>query len=78
MTSAERVAVVERCQYVHKAIPNAPCIKGHLNDEFIDKHNIHIVVCGKEYDRPDDEWWVCRGCGAVAVISYRSFIAFKF
>ena len=58
MSTAERCAVVERCKYVYKVIPNAPCVKGALDLAFIRKHNIHIVCCGQEYqDNPNDEWY---------------------
>lgn len=57
MTTEEREAVVSACKYVFKVISHAPCKKGSLSEEFIHKHNIHIVVCSEEYDSPDDEWY---------------------
>ena len=50
MTADERARAVSNCKFVSKVIRNPPCRKGLLNKEFIIKHNIHIVVCGEEYD----------------------------
>jgi glycerol-3-phosphate cytidylyltransferase-like family protein len=47
MTHEERCELVAACKYVYKVIPNAPCVPGGLNEEFLMKHNIHIVGCGE-------------------------------
>lgn len=57
MSMEERIAIVSSCKFVSKVIPRAPCTKGALTEEFMRKHNIHIVCAGKEYDREDDEWY---------------------
>ena len=57
MTHEERCELVSSCKYVYKVIPNAPCQKGALDEEFIRLHNIHIVGLGEEYEKPDDEWY---------------------
>ena len=57
MNEKERAEVVARCKYVYKVIEHAPCTKGALNEEFILKHNIHVVVCGEEYMVEGDEWY---------------------
>ena len=57
MTTAERIHAVETCKYVDKVIPNAPCTRGGLTEEFIRKHNIHIVCAGEEYDKEGDLWY---------------------
>lgn len=45
MTLAERVAVVEACRYVDAVIPNAP---EHVTTEFLDDHDIAVVVHGDD------------------------------
>ncbi|MFI8951355.1 adenylyltransferase/cytidyltransferase family protein [Streptomyces sp. NPDC053750] len=45
MTLAERVAVVEACRYVDAVIPNAP---EHVTTEFLDEHDIAVVVHGDD------------------------------
>ena len=65
MTADERARAVENCKFVSKVIRNPPCTKGALTEEFIRKHNIHIVVAGFEYDdspenvakRGEDLWY---------------------
>mmetsp|Transcript_17469 Transcript_17469/g.28234 ORF Transcript_17469/g.28234 Transcript_17469/m.28234 type:complete len:498 (-) Transcript_17469:1105-2598(-) len=57
MTANERYEVVGACKYVYKVIENAPCTKGGLNEEFIQKHRIHVVAHGMEYEKEDDEWY---------------------
>jgi len=57
MSAAEREAEVSNCKCVSKVIRNAPCFG--LTEEFIRKHQIHVVAFGQEYlDRypnPDDD-----------------------
>jgi len=57
MSAAERCAEVEGCKSVTKVIPNAPCFG--LTQEFLDKHQIHVVAFGEEYlekyPNPDDD-----------------------
>jgi len=60
MSHAERCAEVEACKSVTKVIPNAPCFG--LTQEFIDKHRIHVVCVGVEYqerwpDPKDDKYY---------------------
>jgi len=69
MTAKEREAVVQSCKYVYNIIPDAPCEKGLLNEEFIRKHRIHIVAHGEEYNNPDDEWYaVPRRLGMTRIV----------
>jgi len=57
MTHDERCAEVEACKAVTKVIPNAPCFG--ITQEFVDKHQIHVVAMGQEYfdkyPNPDDD-----------------------
>eukprot|EP01060_Flectonema_neradi_P011799 TRINITY_DN18788_c0_g1_i1.p1 TRINITY_DN18788_c0_g1~~TRINITY_DN18788_c0_g1_i1.p1 ORF type:complete len:536 (+),score=39.64 TRINITY_DN18788_c0_g1_i1:106-1713(+) len=53
MTAEERAVEVGACKYVTKVIPNAPC--NGLTKEFIEEHNIHLVVCGEEYFNKSDD-----------------------
>ena len=60
MSHAERCAEVEACKSVTKVIPNAPCFG--ITQEFLDKHRIHVVCCGVEYqerwpDPKDDKYY---------------------
>ena len=57
MTTEERAQVVSHCKYVHKVIPNCPATRGALTEEWIKKHNIHIVCHGEEYEREGDLWY---------------------
>eukprot|EP01139_Manchomonas_bermudensis_P005964 Amastigsp_a176110_7.p1 type:complete len:179 gc:universal Amastigsp_a176110_7:645-109(-) len=67
MTAAERERSVAGCKYVYKVIPNAPCTG--LTEEFLRQHNIHVVVHGAEYDRPDDHYYhVPRVLGMTRVL----------
>lgn len=73
MSASERYEVVGACKYVFKVIENAPCVKGDLNEEFIRKHNIHIVCCGEEYNDPNDEWYaVPRKLGMIRTLPRHS------
>jgi len=47
MSHAERCAEVNACKAVTKVIPNAPCFG--LTQDFLDKHQIHVVAYGEEY-----------------------------
>ena len=51
------IEAVSTCKFVHRTIPGAPCTRGALDAAFIRKHNIHIVCCGEEYNKPDDLWY---------------------
>eukprot|EP01059_Diplonema_ambulator_P008994 TRINITY_DN18765_c0_g2_i1.p1 TRINITY_DN18765_c0_g2~~TRINITY_DN18765_c0_g2_i1.p1 ORF type:complete len:554 (+),score=101.94 TRINITY_DN18765_c0_g2_i1:36-1664(+) len=56
MTHEERCTEVAACKYVTKVIPNAP--PDGIPRDFIEKHNIHTVVCGEEYfNRPNDHYY---------------------
>ncbi len=57
MTAQERYDVVAACKHVYEVIPDAPCTKGALDEEFLNKHRIHVVAHGEEYDKPEDEWY---------------------
>jgi cytidyltransferase-like protein len=47
MTLAERVAVIEACRYVDEVIPDAP---DRLTLEFLDEHQLALVVHGDDVD----------------------------
>lgn len=60
MSHAERCAEVQGCKAVTKVIPNAPCFG--LTEEFLEKHQIHVVTFGEEYkerfpDPKDDPYY---------------------
>lgn len=55
MTTEERCREVESCRFVSEVIVGSP-VDG-LTEEFLKKHNIHVVVCGEEYDKPDDKYY---------------------
>jgi cytidyltransferase-like protein len=60
MSHAERCAEVLACKAVTKVIPNAPCFG--LTQEFLDRHQIHVVAFGEEYverwpDPKDDVYY---------------------
>lgn len=48
MTMKERIATVASCRYVNEVIPDAPLI---VDLEWINKHNIHIVVHGDDFSK---------------------------
>jgi cytidyltransferase-like protein len=55
MTTQERVDEVRLCKYVSEVIPNSP-VSG-VTEEMIHYYNIHIVVCGEEYNTPTDTYY---------------------
>lgn len=55
MTTQERVDEVRLCKYVSEVIPNSP-VSG-VTEEMIRYYNIHIVVCGEEYNTPTDTYY---------------------
>ena len=46
-TLAERVVVIEACRYVDEVIPDAPL---RLTAEFLDEHDLTLVVHGDDVD----------------------------
>ena len=46
LTMEERVGSVAACRYVDEVLPNAPSV---TDREWIEKHNIHLVVHGSDY-----------------------------
>jgi cytidyltransferase-like protein len=46
----ERVACVAGCRYVDEVLPNAPWVTGR---DWIEKHDIHLVVHGGDYSQED-------------------------
>ena len=50
MTMEERVASVAGCRYVDEVLPNAPWI---TDRDWIEKHNIQLVVHGDDYAQED-------------------------
>ncbi len=50
LTTEERVACVAGCRYVDEVLPNAPWI---TDRDWIEKHNIHLVVHGSDYSQED-------------------------
>ncbi|KAG5481419.1 hypothetical protein LSCM4_07131 [Leishmania orientalis] len=55
MTTEERVNEVRLCRYVSEVIPNSP-VTG-ITEEMIHYYNIHLVVCGEEYNTPTDTYY---------------------
>lgn len=60
MSHDERCAEVSHCKSVTKVIPNGPCFGIH--EDFIEKHQIHVVAVGQEYferypDPKDDPYY---------------------
>jgi glycerol-3-phosphate cytidylyltransferase len=45
MNLAERVAVIEACRYVDEVLPDAPF---QVDEEFLDEHDIAVVVHGDD------------------------------
>eukprot|EP01119_Soliformovum_irregulare_P010063 TRINITY_DN2448_c0_g1_i1.p1 TRINITY_DN2448_c0_g1~~TRINITY_DN2448_c0_g1_i1.p1 ORF type:complete len:502 (-),score=132.29 TRINITY_DN2448_c0_g1_i1:197-1702(-) len=67
MTYEERMAEVQGCKGVYEVIGDAPCFG--LNEEFIKKHNIHIVAHSVEYDTPTDKYYaIPRKMGIARVL----------
>ena len=50
LTMEERVACVSGCRYVDEVLPNAPWV---TDRDWIEKHNIQLVVHGNDYS-PED------------------------
>lgn len=66
MTHQERCNVVSKCKFVSEVIPFAPLI---IDEKFINKYNIHTVVCSVEYDSPDDKYYaIPRKMGILKVL----------
>jgi cytidyltransferase-like protein len=62
----ERCDTVAVCKYVTEVIPNAPLV---MDEDFIKKHKIDLVVCSEEYDSPDDKYYaVARKNGILRVL----------
>ncbi|KAG5507664.1 hypothetical protein JKF63_06613 [Porcisia hertigi] len=55
MTTEERTNEVRLCKYVSEVIPNSP-VSG-ITEEMIHYYNIHLVVCGEEYNKPTDTYY---------------------
>ncbi|EPY36580.1 choline-phosphate cytidylyltransferase [Strigomonas culicis] len=55
MTTEERVKEVALCRYVSEVVPDAP-VSG-ITAEMIKYYNVHIVVCGEEYNTPQDTYY---------------------
>lgn len=67
MTLEERCAEVQSLRCVYKVIPEAPCFG--MTKEFIQKYNIHVVLCSAEYDNDADEYYrVPREMGLVKTL----------
>eukprot|EP01103_Thecamoeba_quadrilineata_P006136 TRINITY_DN15861_c0_g1_i1.p1 TRINITY_DN15861_c0_g1~~TRINITY_DN15861_c0_g1_i1.p1 ORF type:complete len:495 (+),score=67.58 TRINITY_DN15861_c0_g1_i1:183-1667(+) len=67
MNTQERCDSVKACRYVHKVVPGAPC--NGLTEEFLRDHQIHLVACGEEYERPDDKYYgVPRRLGMTRIL----------
>ncbi len=64
---SERCDTVAVCKYVTEVIPFAPLC---MDEDFIKKHNIHLVVCSDEYDDPNDKYYaVPRRMGILKVLT---------
>ena len=50
LTMEERIPCVSACRYVDEVLPNAPWV---TDRDWIEKHDIHLVVHGNDY-LPDD------------------------
>jgi len=73
MTHKERCDQVKMCRCVDQVIENCPL---NLTKEFILEHNIHVVVCSEEYDKPDDEYYkVAREMGILQVLPRTNYIS---
>lgn len=62
----DRYKIVKNNKLVNKVVENCPLF---INEDFIKTHNIHIVVCSPEYDKPDDKYYeVPRRLGILKVL----------
>ncbi len=50
LTMEERLACVAGCRHVDEVLPNAPWVTGR---DWIEKHDIHLVVHGSDYSQED-------------------------
>ena len=50
LTMEERVACIAGCRYVDEVLPNAPWV---TDLDWIEKHNINLVVHGSDYSQED-------------------------
>jgi len=68
MTLDERVAEVEALRSVYKVIPGAPCFG--IPKDFLEKWNIHVVLCSPEYDNDEDtSYKIPRDMGILKVFN---------
>eukprot|EP00009_Paramoeba_aestuarina_P008537 CAMPEP_0201517192 /NCGR_PEP_ID=MMETSP0161_2-20130828/8356_1 /ASSEMBLY_ACC=CAM_ASM_000251 /TAXON_ID=180227 /ORGANISM="Neoparamoeba aestuarina, Strain SoJaBio B1-5/56/2" /LENGTH=486 /DNA_ID=CAMNT_0047914613 /DNA_START=38 /DNA_END=1498 /DNA_ORIENTATION=+ len=67
MTTQERCEAVAACKCVYSVIPGAPCFG--MTKEFIEKHNLHVIAHGEEYEKPDDIYYkVPRAMGITRIL----------
>jgi choline-phosphate cytidylyltransferase len=67
MTTEERCREVASCKWVSQVIPDCP--PSGIPADFIKKYNIHVVVYGEEYEKPDDKYYAvprAMGIGRIA------------
>ncbi len=69
MTLAERVAVVAACRYVDEVLPNAPY---RLTTEFLDEHDIALVVHGDDLpaDALEEVFGPVAAAGKLRLVPY--------
>ncbi len=67
MTMEERVAVIEACRYVDEVIPDSP---DRLTREFLDEHDLALVVHGADVDAAgfDDVYGPVREAGLLRLV----------
>ena len=74
LTMDERVSSVSGCRYVDEVLPNAPWV---TDRDWLEKHNIHLVVHGSDYSKEDlsETHAVPIEMGIFRTVSYTSGIS---
>jgi cytidyltransferase-like protein len=74
MTLAERVPVVKACRYVDEVVPNAPYT---ITAEFLDEHNISMVVHGDDISQEamEEVYGEVSAAGKLRLVKYTAGIS---
>ena len=74
LTMEERVASVAGCRYADEVLPNAPWVTSR---DWIEKHNIQLVVHGDDYSQEDlnKTHAVPKEMGILRIVTYTAGIS---
>lgn len=69
MNEKIRYNTVKKCKHVDEVVEGAPLV---VTEKFINRYNIHAVICSEEYDKEDDKYYAAPRKMGILIVKPRT------